>query len=283
MLTWEIEEFAAFPVLFFRAAQANLRRDPRIHVTRARFGPHPQQYLLAFDPPASAPARNSTVLFVHGGGWQKGSPSYFRFVGRFFARLGYPAVVAGYRLAPRFRFPAQLRDVYSALTWILEQHRWPRASSRRIIVAGQSAGAELAALMMYNREELKSRGIDQERFAGFVSISGPLDFSACRGEAGRKLVTDLMGEYDLWPAADPIRYVTGSERIPLLCLHGDRDPTVELESCLAFAGRLEAVQEGLSRVVVMRGAHHSDVTRIFLEDLPETRVLEEWLAQRDGS
>jgi acetyl esterase/lipase len=90
-----------------------------------------------------------------------------------------------------------------------------------------------------------------------------------------------MGEYDLWPAADPIRYVTGSERIPLLCLHGERDPTVELESCLSFARRLEEAQAGLARVVVMKGALHSNVTELFLDDLPETRALEAWLEEQD--
>jgi acetyl esterase/lipase len=281
MLSREIEEYASLPALLFRAARSNLRYDPRITERRIRFGPNARQYLIALDPPASAPARNSAVLFIHGGGWSKGEASYFRFIGRFFARLGYRTVVAGYRLAPRFRFPAQSRDVHCALTWMLRQDSWPGSAPRRVIAVGQSAGAQLAALMVYDRAELERRGLAQGLFAGLVSISGPLDFSACHGRRGRKLVTDYMGEYDLWPAADPIRYVTGSERIPLLCLHGERDPTVELESCLSFARRLEEAQAGLARVVVMKGALHSNVTELFLDDLPETRALEAWLEEQD--
>ena len=51
------------------------------------------------------------VLWVHGGGWNAGSPKFFDFVGQCIAGAGYPFVSLGYRLAPRNKYPCQLEDV----------------------------------------------------------------------------------------------------------------------------------------------------------------------------
>jgi acetyl esterase/lipase len=224
--------------------------------------------------------RRSAVLFLHGGGWYSGNPLLFRFVGHFFARLGYPTLLGGYRLAPNFQFPAQMDDVYSGLDaglQALEQHG---VGVDRIIVGGQSAGAQLAALLVYDRDNpARPAALQGESIAGFFSISGPLSFADCTQPDLLKMIADFMGPNADWKAADPIHFIRGDEKLPALLIHGDRDPLVDMANTRAFAARLAESCSNPVEVFLVRGGHHADLVALFVNDLPITQVLEKWLAR----
>lgn len=84
------------------------------------------------------------VLFVHGGGFVHcGLESHDAICCRLARRSGSVVVAVDYRLAPEHPFPAATEDVYAALLWVADNAR--RLGSRRIVVAGDSAGGNLAA------------------------------------------------------------------------------------------------------------------------------------------
>ncbi len=78
-----------------------------------------------------------------------------------------------YRLAPDFRFPSQEIDVFKALRKTLDISRKSELN-KNIIIAGQSAGAHLGALLLLNQNMQQEFKINNELFSGFLSISGPL-------------------------------------------------------------------------------------------------------------
>jgi acetyl esterase len=81
------------------------------------------------------------VLYVHGGGFFAGSLETHEPVCRAIANLTPAQVVSvDYRLAPEHRWPAALDDCFDALLWITQTLR-----PRRLIIAGDSAGGNLAA------------------------------------------------------------------------------------------------------------------------------------------
>jgi acetyl esterase/lipase len=85
------------------------------------------------------------MLFIHGGGWMAGNPRTHRKLAMQFAERGYLTVNVDYRLAPEHPFPAGFDDCVFAAKWIGENvQRWNGDSSRTAI-AGDSAGANLAA------------------------------------------------------------------------------------------------------------------------------------------
>lgn len=63
----------------------------------------------------------------------------------FAAGAGVVVVNVEYRLAPEFRFPTGLEDAYAALQWTVAQADALGFDGSRIGVAGESAGANLAA------------------------------------------------------------------------------------------------------------------------------------------
>ncbi|MDT7600389.1 MAG: acetyl esterase [Pseudonocardiales bacterium] len=85
--------------------------------------------------------RGRAVTYLHGGGWVLGDLDTHDPVCRRVANaVGAVVVAVDYRLAPEHPHPAPLHDSLAGLAWTAG--RWPE---RRLGVAGDSAGASLAA------------------------------------------------------------------------------------------------------------------------------------------
>jgi acetyl esterase len=81
------------------------------------------------------------IVFYHGGGWVCGSLDEVDTFGRTLAdRAGCAVLLAEYRRAPEHPFPAAVDDAWTALLWAAER-------SDKLIVAGDSAGGNLAAVV----------------------------------------------------------------------------------------------------------------------------------------
>lgn len=84
----------------------------------------------------------ATVIYLHGGGYRMGSADAYTAYGTTLARAAQATVVlADYRLAPEFPFPAGLHDAASVYEEIAAETETP------IILAGDSAGAGLATAL----------------------------------------------------------------------------------------------------------------------------------------
>jgi len=100
----------------------------------------------AYTPSGEGPF--AAVLQIHGGAWIMGSTRWptFRAYARDLCAL-IPCVVLAvdYRLAPEVQFPVPLDDCYAALEWLFANADHLRVDRDRIAIAGDSAGANLAA------------------------------------------------------------------------------------------------------------------------------------------
>ena len=88
------------------------------------------------------------VVFFHGGGWVVGTLDSYDSLCRALANAAQSLVVSvDYRLAPEHPFPAAVEDAWSALVWAGESATALGAPAGRLVVAGDSAGANLAAVV----------------------------------------------------------------------------------------------------------------------------------------
>ncbi|MGV1008602.1 MAG: alpha/beta hydrolase fold domain-containing protein [Dermatophilaceae bacterium] len=94
----------------------------------------------------------AVVLFLHGGGWVVGSlDSHQNQATRIAASAPATVVQVDYRLAPEHPFPAGYEDCITALQWV--RGRLPELGSDRLVLAGDSAGGNLAlALALHCRD-----------------------------------------------------------------------------------------------------------------------------------
>lgn len=97
--------------------------------------------------PPAADATCPTMVFFHGGGWVFGSVEFTDQLARSLCvGTGSVVVSSGYRLAPEHQFPAAVDDASAAVAWAFGNVGRLGGDSRRVGVAGVSAGANLAAV-----------------------------------------------------------------------------------------------------------------------------------------
>ncbi|MDH3756178.1 MAG: alpha/beta hydrolase [Acidimicrobiia bacterium] len=87
------------------------------------------------------------VVFFHGGGWVIGSVESHEVPVREMVNLtGAIYVSVEYRLAPEHPFPAAVEDCYAATVWVAESAASFGGDASRLVVAGDSAGGNLATV-----------------------------------------------------------------------------------------------------------------------------------------
>jgi acetyl esterase len=86
------------------------------------------------------------LLFFHGGGWVFGNLKNYESFCTQIVNLSSIAVVSvDYNLAPEHKFPEPVEDCYSALIWILKNGSKYGLDPSRLIICGDSAGANISA------------------------------------------------------------------------------------------------------------------------------------------
>ncbi len=136
---------------FMRASYASPPRDEllddrRVEVEDLTFPGFEGHVLAASIVRPTVGPRGPAVLLFHSGGMMFGD----RFSGADTAlgwveRLGVTLVTVEYRLAPEHPHPVPFEDCYAALEWVAHAARELGLDSRRLVVAGASAGGGLAA------------------------------------------------------------------------------------------------------------------------------------------
>ena len=108
------------------------------------------------------------VVYMHGGAFVNGSKDTHWMMPLPFLHMGCVVVNINYRLAPKHPFPAALEDACAAVQWVVDHIADHGGDPTRVILAGDSAGGNLAtavcACMCWPRPEpfaqaLFARGI----------------------------------------------------------------------------------------------------------------------------
>ena len=110
-----------------------------------RYGPHGDWNLLDVYYPDGTDTPLPTIISIHGGGYVYGSKEIYRRYGMDMARRGFAFVNFNYRLAPKWKFPAALADTNAVHHWVRANARRYHLDPERIILVGDSAGAQLAS------------------------------------------------------------------------------------------------------------------------------------------
>lgn len=148
------------------------------------------------------------ILFFHGGYWRAGSKEERRFLAREWVGAGTAFVVANYRLAPGASMLEIVQDAQDALAFLHDQAPQFGIDRRKIVVAGNSAGAHLAAMSVAG--DIKP--------CGLCLLSGLYDL--------RPLThTSLAGELNLTSEAARLAspFLTVEDETPTAIFVGERE------------------------------------------------------------
>ena len=116
-------------------------------VDRTIEGPAGRLRVRTYRPAGTVARLLPAILYFHGGGWVMGSLEGYDLVCRYFcARTGCAVVAVDYRLAPEHKFPAAIDDAVAAYRWLAAEAVGLGIDPARIVIAGDSAGGNVAAV-----------------------------------------------------------------------------------------------------------------------------------------
>jgi acetyl esterase len=138
-----------------RVASVPRLDDPIAKVEKRTIsGPGGKLPLRVYTPQGQGPF--PILLFFHGGGWVVGSLDTVDDPCRTLCSRAAALVVSvDYRLAPEHKFPAAQEDCYAALKWCSQHAGEINGDGKRLAVAGDSAGGNLAAATALSARDKK--------------------------------------------------------------------------------------------------------------------------------
>jgi arylformamidase len=111
-----------------------------------RYGSTATQRLDLFTPPASGNTP-PLLVFIHGGYWQELSKNESSFAAAHCVQQGLACAVIDYTLAPHASVEQMVAECSAALMWLRVHAAELGFDADRIVLAGSSAGAHLAAMV----------------------------------------------------------------------------------------------------------------------------------------
>lgn len=153
------------------------------------------------------------IVFFHGGGWIHGDKESLGGIGKRFAETGLIFISANYRLSPKVKHPTHIEDAASAVKWVWDNITSIGGDTSRIFLAGHSAGAHLASLLVTDNKYLSDKGILTENIAGVIGISGVYLIAPNPNGASEKFLKSIFGDSpEVWQKASPVYNIQDSTK-----------------------------------------------------------------------
>ncbi len=244
---------------------------------KVTYGEHKEQYFLYYEPDRII--SDKIIVWVHGGGWNAGSPKFFDYVGQCICEQGYRFVSLGYRLSPKYKYPCQLKDVCGAYNSAIRYMESKDIDTSNIIVAGPSAGAHLTSIMCYCRKAQEKYNVDISNIIGFIGSGGPYSFREDQGMTIKLLQGQLFKKNYNRKNGEPVALMK-KNHIPMLLIQSKHDGLIEFACAEDFAKRAKEVGNTceLYSVTDKKNTHSWYTAGMFLENRKENKGLEKFFS-----
>jgi len=199
-----------------------------------QYGSHHRQKLDIYLPAqAERNTPTKTLIFFYGGSWESGHKEDYKFVAEALSSAGFIVVIPDYRVYPEVIFPDFVDDSARAVNWV-KNNIAAYGGGEQLFVAGHSAGAHIAALLVLDKQYLASYELAPNDLKGMIGLAGPYDFLPLKSDT---LKTIFGPEQQRWQS-QPIHFVDGKNP-PMLLLVGSNDLTVWPKNSRNLAAKIQ--------------------------------------------
>ncbi len=209
---------------------------------------------LDFYPAANGNKRAPLVVFVHGGGWKRGSKDNGtgQWKAPHYTAAGYAFVSINYRLVPDATVEQQGADVAASLRTLIDNADRLGFDPSRIVIMGHSAGAHLVALVGTDERYLRGAGLSFTSIDGVIPIDGAAYDVAQQMGDGPGMMKDTYAQaFGSDPARQralsPTLHAAAPNAPRFLIIHVGREDgvaqSIKLEAALKQGGTLVERQQ----------------------------------------
>lgn len=137
-----------------------------------RYGEGEKQKLDVF---RCSDAEAATLVYIHGGYWQRGDKSIYSFIAPPFVKAGYNVVVVGYDLCPSVSITRISEEIREAVAYIWRNAQDLGINRDRITVMGHSAGGHITQMMMATNWPAFGEDLPEDLIKAGIPVS-PLSY-----------------------------------------------------------------------------------------------------------
>ena len=211
---------------------------------------------------------NLTLIYIHGGGWVRGSKEASALTFLPFLEMGWSVVNVEYRLGPVSLAPAAVEDCLCALRWVIRNAEEYQFDVDRLVTSGHSAGGHLALttgmLPASAGLDRQCPGMEELKVAAIINWFGITDVpDLLEGSNVKSYAVEWMGSMpnrkEIGERVSPLNYARGGLP-PILTIHGDADPIVPYSHAVRLHEELE--KAGVSNeLLTIPGGEHGGFSR----------------------
>ena len=140
----------------------------------------PAERLDIFMPSAPSAALAPVLVYLHGGYWRALDKRDQSFIAAPFVDAGTVVVLPNYSLCPAVSVQHIVLQTVQAVAWVARHIAGYGGDARRIVVAGHSAGGQLAAMMLACRWTDVGADLPADLVTAALSVSGVFDLEPLR-------------------------------------------------------------------------------------------------------
>ena len=231
------------------------------------YGADPEQKLDIYHPGTGGIA--PLVVFLHGGGWTRGSKNVAGRVAPLLLRHGYAVASLDYRLVPRTDPAGAVQDAADGIAYLMNNAVPLGLDTSRLALLGHSVGGHIAALLATDERYLRQACVEPGILAAVITLDGLFDVPIQATdhptpEMARLFGTDPAG----WRLLSPAHLVGTMTINPAFCLtYGDVHR--------AFPKHAGSFEKALNlhkkrvQTLLVPGVAHMDMLKRFADpDLP---------------
>lgn len=197
-------------------------------------------------------------VFIHGGNWDSGKKSQYRFLGSRMARKGIVTVIIDYRLSPSTDYQGMAGDAATAIKWVKENIRSYGGDDTKIVVSGHSAGGHLAALISTDNHYFEALNIPNPIHGTILIDAFGLDMYAYLSHEGYKKKPTYLSMFTTnpktWKEGSPIYHLRDGMSPFLLFVGGKTYPSI-IEGNRDFLKALKKYQPNTQLITVRNKKH----------------------------
>ena len=198
---------------------------------------------------------SKTLVFIHGGYWQRLDKSSFHYIAGAFANYGITTVLINYPLAPAATMDQIVMSCRNAVNWIHENIAQWNGDPDQIYIAGHSAGAHLATMLIINEGNQNK----QSFIKGICVISGlynliPIQLS--------NINDAIQMDKEMAIRNSPV-FMSSTESCPLLLTVGSDETTEFNDQSSELAEKWKSKMQSVELKIITGLNHFSIIDSVY--------------------